>query len=46
MPAHVLGASYYVGTSRMNVLRTEDREKAHPGFLPSVIAGSASINHN
>ena len=30
----------------MNVLRTEDLEKAYPGFLPSVIAGSAGINRD
>ena len=37
---------YYIGTSRMNVLRTEDLEKAYPGFLHSVIAGSAGINRD
>lgn len=30
---------YYVGTSRMNLLRIDDMERAYPGFLPSVIAG-------
>lgn len=33
---------YYVGTSRMNLLRLEDVERAYPGFLPSVIAASAT----
>lgn len=33
---------YYVGTSRMNVLRVEDMERVYPGFLPSVIASSAT----
>lgn len=33
---------YYVGTSRMNVLREADLEEAFPGFLPSVIAGARS----
>jgi len=33
---------YYVGTSRMNVLREADLERAFPGFLPSVIAGARS----
>ena len=31
---------YYVGTSRMNVLRADDVEHVYPGFLPSVIAGA------
>lgn len=31
---------YYVGTSRMNVLRTNDLEQVYPGFLPSIIAGA------
>jgi len=31
---------YYVGTSRMNVLRDADLEAAFPGFLPAVIAGA------
>jgi DNA-binding transcriptional ArsR family regulator len=31
---------YYVGTSRMNVLREADLEKAFPGFLPAVVAGA------
>ena len=31
---------YYVGTSRMNVLREADLEEAFPGFLPAVIAGA------
>ena len=34
---------YYVGTSRMNLLRVDDMEQAYPGFLPSVIAGSAAV---
>lgn len=33
---------YYVGTSRMNLLRIDDMERAYPGFLPSVIAGLAN----
>ncbi|GAA3329429.1 ArsR/SmtB family transcription factor [Paeniglutamicibacter sulfureus] len=33
---------YYVGTSRMNLLRIDDMERAYPGFLPSVIAGLAT----
>ncbi|SFN89628.1 ArsR/SmtB family transcription factor [Mycetocola miduiensis] len=32
---------YYVGSSRMNLLRFDDMEQAYPGFLPSVIAASA-----
>jgi DNA-binding transcriptional ArsR family regulator len=31
---------YYVGTTRMNVLRRQDMEQAFPGFLPSVIAAT------
>lgn len=31
---------YYVGTSRMNVLREADLEEAFPGFLPAVISGA------
>ena len=31
---------YYVGTSRMNVLREADLDEAFPGFLPAVIAGA------
>lgn len=31
---------YYVGTSRMNVLRFDAMEQSFPGFLPSVIAGA------
>lgn len=31
---------YWVGTSRMNVLRTADVEAAFPGFLPAVIRGA------
>ena len=33
---------YYVGTSRMNLLRVDDMEQAYPGFLPSVIAATAT----
>lgn len=33
---------YYVGTSRMNLLRIDDMEQVYPGFLPSVIAGSTT----
>ena len=33
---------YYVGTSRMNVLRVDDMEQAYPGFLPSVIAAAGA----
>ncbi|WP_244928011.1 helix-turn-helix transcriptional regulator [Nocardioides sp. W7] len=32
---------YYVGTSRMNLLRTDDLERVYPGFLPSVVAGAS-----
>jgi DNA-binding transcriptional ArsR family regulator len=34
---------YYVGTSRINVLRIDDVETAYPGFLPSVLTGSATL---
>lgn len=37
---------YYVGTSRMNLLRVDDMEAAYPGFLPSVIAGAAATPPN
>ncbi|QXQ11994.1 helix-turn-helix domain-containing protein [Paeniglutamicibacter sp. Y32M11] len=36
---------YYVGTSRMNLLRIDDMERAYPGFLSSVIAGLAGTTH-
>ena len=35
---------YYVGTSRMNLLRLDDMERAYPGFLPSVINGLTGNN--
>ncbi|GGG68931.1 transcriptional regulator [Kocuria dechangensis] len=28
---------YYVGTSRLNVLRVDDMETAFPGFLPALL---------
>lgn len=31
---------YYIGTSRMNLLRTGEMERLYPGFLPSIIAGA------
>lgn len=34
---------YYVGNARMNLLRLDDMEKAYPGFLPAVLAGSATV---
>lgn len=37
---------YYIGTSRMNVLRLEDMETVYPGFLPSVLAGSATLTQD
>ena len=33
---------YYVGTSRMNVLRDADLEEAFPGFLRAVIGAARS----
>ncbi|SEE30281.1 DNA-binding transcriptional regulator, ArsR family [Arthrobacter alpinus] len=36
---------YYIGTSRMNLLRIEDMEQAYPGFLPSVIAALEANSH-
>lgn len=33
---------YYVGTSRMNVLRSAELEQVFPGFLPALIAGAAT----
>lgn len=33
---------YYVGTSRMNLIRVDDMEQAYPGFLTSVIAASTT----
>lgn len=32
-----------VGNARMNLLRLDDMEKAYPGFLPAVLAGSATV---
>ena len=31
---------YYVGTSRMNVLRADDLEAALKGLLPAIVAGA------
>lgn len=36
---------YYVGTSRMNLLRTDDVDAVFPGFLPAVITGAATTSH-
>jgi hypothetical protein len=36
---------YYAGTSRMNVLRRQDMERAFPGFLTSVIAATMCEGH-
>jgi DNA-binding transcriptional ArsR family regulator len=36
---------YYAGTSRMNVLRRQDMERAFPGFLTSVIAAIMCEGH-
>lgn len=35
---------YYVGTSRMNVLRVDDVEQLYPGFLPAVVAGASTAS--
>ncbi|MER6689245.1 ArsR/SmtB family transcription factor [Streptomyces minutiscleroticus] len=33
---------YYIGTSRMNTLRTDDLEHLFPGLLPSIINAAAN----
>lgn len=33
---------YYVGTSRMNVLRSDELERVYPGFLSAVVAGAST----
>ncbi|MFD8385421.1 ArsR/SmtB family transcription factor [Streptomyces sp. NPDC059679] len=32
---------YYVGTTKMNALRTDDMEERFPGLLPALVAASA-----